>query len=111
MPMILIVGLVLVVLLGMAMWATFGLIGLALTLFMSGLLGWAADAVVPGQLPGGFIGAIVAGIIGGFLGKLVLGNLGPELFGVRIIPAFVGAVIVVGAAEIFANTRSRRALR
>lgn len=106
------VGLVLVaVVLGGVMWLTFSLVGLLLTLFMAGLVGWAADAVIPGDLPGGWLGAILAGIVGGFLGSLVLGSLGPSLFGVRVIPAFVGALAVVAVAEVVTSSRSRRALR
>ena len=108
----LLVGLVLAALvLGGLMWLTFSLVGLVLTLFMAGLVGWAADAVIPGRLPGGWLGAVLAGIVGGFLGSLLLGSFGPELFGVRIIPAFVGAVVIAGAAELALGSRSRHALR
>ncbi len=105
---LLLVALVVVVVLGGLLWITTGIIGLLLTLFMSGLLGWAADAVVPGRLPGGWLGAILAGVIGGFLGSLVLGNFGPALFGVRVIPAFAGAVVVAVVAELVTSSRSRR---
>ena len=108
----LLVGLVLAaVVLGGLMWLTFSLVGFVLTLFMAGLVGWAADAIVPGRLPGGWLGAVLAGIVGGFLGSLVLGSLGPELFGVRVIPAFVGALVIAVVAELAVGSRSRRALR
>ena len=108
----LLVGLVLAaVVLGGLMWLTFSLVGLLLTLFMGGLVGWAADAVIPGRLPGGWLGAVLAGIVGGFLGSLLLGSFGPSLFGVRVIPAFVGAVVIAVAAELVTASRSRHALR
>ena len=108
----LLVGLVLAaVVLGGLMWLTFSLVGLVLTLFMAGLVGWAADAVIPGRLPGGWLGAVLAGIVGGFLGSLLIGSFGPELFGVRIIPAFVGAAVIAVVAELVTASRSRRALR
>ena len=108
----LLVGLVLAaVVLGGLMWLTSSLVGLVLTLFMAGLVGWAADAVIPGRLPGGWIGAVLAGIVGGFLGSLVMGSFGPSLFGVRIIPAFVGAAVIAVVAELVTASRSRRALR
>ena len=108
----LLIGLVLAaVVLGGLMWLTFSLVGLVLTLFMAGLVGWAADAVIPGRLPGGWLGAVLAGIVGGFLGSLVLGSFGPSLFGVRIIPAFAGALVVAVVAELAIGSRSRRALR
>jgi len=107
-----VIGLVVVALvLGGVMWLTFSLVGLLLTLFMAGLVGWAADAVVPGRLPGGWLGSILAGIVGGFVGSLLIGNLGPSLFDVRVIPAFVGALVVVVAAQLALGARSGRALR
>lgn len=109
---VLIVLVVLVLLFGGAMWITFGLVGLLLTLFVAGLVGWAADAVVPGRLPGGWLGAVLAGILGGFLGTFLLravgvANMGPALFGVHLLPAFVGAVVIAGAAELLSGSRRR----
>ncbi len=92
------------------MWVTVGLVGLLLTLFVAGLVGWAADAVIPGALPGGWLGAVLAGIAGGFLGRLLVGTVGPSLFGVHLVPAFVGAVLIVAVAELATNSRARRAL-
>ena len=111
----LLVLLVVVLVLGWFMLATIGFaVGLLLTLFMAGLVGWLADLVVPGELPGGWIGAVLAGLIGGFIGRILfhavgIRDLGFGLFGVELIPAFVGAVIVVGAAELFTARRRRLA--
>ena len=84
--------------------------GLLLTLIVAGLVGWAADMVVPGRLPGGWIGAVLTGIIGGFIGAWLFNVLGIHdpgfsLFGVDLIPAFVGAVIVAFAAQVFTTRR------
>ena len=86
---------------------TYGLIGLGLHLLMAGLIGALADSVVPGTLPWGWVGAILAGLIGSWLGVLILGNLGPSLFGIPIIPGFVGAVILAFALSLL--TRNRKA--
>jgi len=100
----------LVVLLGVGMWLTVGLIGLLLTLVVAGIIGWIADAVVPGELPGGWIGAVLAGIAGGWIGQLLFGllniGLGPQLAGVHLVPAFVGAVLIAVAAEMFTSRRA-----
>lgn len=85
--------------------------GLLLTLIVAGLIGWAADMVVPGgALPGGWLGAILTGVIGGFIGAWLFGVLGVHdpgfrLFGVDLIPAFVGAVVVAFAAQLFTSRR------
>lgn len=104
----LLIGLVLLaVVLGAAMWLTFTLVGFLLTLLVAGLVGWAADAVVPGRLPGGWLGAVLAGIVGGFVGTLLLGHVGPTLFGVNLIPAFVGAALIAVLAELTVGSRAR----
>jgi uncharacterized membrane protein YeaQ/YmgE (transglycosylase-associated protein family) len=111
----LIVLILAVLVLGWLFWSvigiTFGLIGLLMTLVVAGIVGWAADAVVPGKLPGGWIGAVLAGLAGGFLGQLIfhalsLPTLGLSVAGVALLPAFVGAVVVAGAAELLTNTRA-----
>jgi uncharacterized membrane protein YeaQ/YmgE (transglycosylase-associated protein family) len=91
------------------MWVTVGLVALLITLLVAGLIGWLADMVVPGELPGGWLGAVLAGIVGGWLGNLVFVSLrlglGPQFGGIHIIPAFVGAVLVCVAAELFTTRR------
>jgi uncharacterized membrane protein YeaQ/YmgE (transglycosylase-associated protein family) len=86
-------------------------IGLVLTLIMAGLVGWAADAVVPGRLPGGWFGAVLSGLIGGFIGTWLFQALGIhepgfELFGIHLIPAFVGAVVIAVAAQLLSGRRA-----
>jgi uncharacterized membrane protein YeaQ/YmgE (transglycosylase-associated protein family) len=106
--MYLLIGLLLLaVVLGAAMWFTFTVVGFLLTLFVAGFVGWAADAVVPGRLPGGWLGAVLAGIVGGFIGTLVLGHIGPTLFGVNLIPAFIGAALIAVLAEVATRSRVR----
>jgi len=104
----LLIGLLVVaVVLGAATWMTFTLMGFLLTLVVAGLVGWAADAVVPGRLPGGWLGAVLVGIIGGFLGTLLLGRIGPTIFDINIIPAFIGAAVIAVVAELATGSRSR----
>jgi uncharacterized membrane protein YeaQ/YmgE (transglycosylase-associated protein family) len=86
-------------------------VGLVLTLLVAGLIGWAADLVVPGgALPGGWIGAVLTGVIGGFVGAWLFAVLGIHdpgftLFGVDLVPAFVGAVVVAFAAQLLTSRR------
>ena len=99
--------LILVMVLGAMTWLTFSLLGLILTLVVAGLVGWAADAVVPGRLPGGWIGAVLAGLVGGFIGTLTLGKIGPTVFDINLIPAFIGAAVIAVVAELAVGSRSR----
>jgi uncharacterized membrane protein YeaQ/YmgE (transglycosylase-associated protein family) len=106
----LLVLILLVLLLGAGMWLTVGLVALLATLFVAGLVGWAADLVVPGQLPAGWFGAVLAGLVGGFIGHLIFHALGIHdpgfsLFGVDLIPAFIGAVLIAVAAQLFTTRR------
>ena len=85
-------------------------IGLLLTLVIAGLVGWAADLVVPGRLPGGWFGAVLSGLIGGFIGTWLFRAVGIHdpgfiLFGVDLIPAFVGAVVIAVAAQLLSGRR------
>ena len=99
--------LVLAIVLGAATWLTFTLVGFLMTIVVAGLVGWAADAVVPGRLPGGWLGAVLAGIVGGFMGTLLLGKVGPTIFSINLIPAFIGAAVIAVAAELAVGSRSR----
>jgi uncharacterized membrane protein YeaQ/YmgE (transglycosylase-associated protein family) len=100
----LVILLILVLVFGWLLLATIGLaFSLLVTIVIAGLIGWAADRVVPGKLPGGWVGAVLAGLIGGFVGRLLFHTLGIHLglgiIGSELIPAFVGAVLVVIVAE------------
>ena len=101
MPIVL--GVILIVLAAIILfWVTSAIVGVLLMLAMAGVVGWLADMVVPGRLPYGWLGAIVAGLLGTILGSVlpVVNHLGPSLFGIRPIPAFVGAVIVIAIAGV-----------
>jgi uncharacterized membrane protein YeaQ/YmgE (transglycosylase-associated protein family) len=92
---------------------TVGIIGLILTLVVAGLVGWVADMLIPGGvLPGGWIGAVLTGLVGGLVGGWLFHQIGIrdpgfDLFGVHLIPAFVGAVIVALAAQLLTSRRRR----
>ena len=75
-------------------WLTSHIVGLALMLLVAGFIGWLADRIVPGSIPYGWLGAIVAGLAGAWIGGWLLGNYGPAFFGIALIPALVGAIIL-----------------
>lgn len=101
--------LLVLVLIGVGITLAWNLVGLVLMLFIAGVVGWLADLIVPGHLPYGFLGAVVAGLVGSWIGQLIFGNFGPSLFGIQLVPALVGAIIVAVAAELaMGRTAARR---
>lgn len=69
--------------------------GFLLYLIMGGIIGWLAGMILGKDIPGGIIGNIIAGIVGAWLGGMLLGSWGPEIWGVFIVPALIGALILV----------------
>ena len=51
------------------------------------------------KLPYGWLGNIVVGFIGGVIGQYLLGQFGPFIFGVYLIPTFVGSLVLILVAK------------
>lgn len=88
-----------------AMWGVFALV---LHLAFAGLIGWLADAIVPGKLPFGWLGAVAAGLLGSWLGRIILGNFGPTILDFSVLPALVGAIILAFIATLVFGKNERR---
>ncbi|WP_422659751.1 GlsB/YeaQ/YmgE family stress response membrane protein [Paenibacillus sp. EC2-1] len=69
--------------------------GFLWSLIVGGIIGWIAGLIMGRDIPGGVIGNIVAGFIGAWLGGLLLGSWGPEIGDFYIVPALIGAVVLV----------------
>ena len=65
-----------------------------LYLIIGGIIGWLAGLILGKDVPGGVIGNIIAGIIGAWIGGMLL-HFGPEVAGIQIIPALIGAIILI----------------
>ncbi|AIE59192.1 GlsB/YeaQ/YmgE family stress response membrane protein [Bacillus methanolicus] len=65
------------------------------SLIIGGIIGWIAGMIVGKDIPGGVIGNIIAGFIGAWIGSAILGNWGPHVANFAIIPALIGAVVLV----------------
>ena len=92
----------------LAFWLLGNVLGLLVMLFVSALVGFAAEAVVPGeQLTPGWMAATGAGLLGSLVGTLLLGRFGPVLFGVPLLPSLLGAVVVVAALALIRRNTSR----
>lgn len=82
--------------------------GLLLALLVAGVIGFGAEAIVPGdKMPRGWMAAIGAGLMGSWIGHVVLGHFGPRIAGFAIVPALAGAVLVVMLVT-FLNRHSAR---
>ena len=80
----------------LAFWFIGNVMGFLLMLLVAALVGFSADALVPGrQIEHGWLGATGAGLIGSWLGTLMIGRFGPVLMGVPLIPALLGTLVIV----------------
>lgn len=66
-----------------------------LYVIMAMVIGLLAEKVTPFGVPGSWAGAIVVGMIGDWLGHYLFGSWGPYLLGFSLVPALIGAIIVV----------------
>ncbi|MTV81424.1 GlsB/YeaQ/YmgE family stress response membrane protein [Secundilactobacillus folii] len=71
------------------------MLSLIWTLIIGALIGVIAGAITSRDLPMGWIGNVVGGLLGAWLGESLLGSWGPQLADIAIVPAILGAIIVV----------------
>lgn len=81
--------------------------GFLWSLIVGGIIGWIAGMIVGKNIPGGVIGNIIAGFVGAWLGQLVLGNWGPHVANFAIVPAIIGAVVLVFILSIILRSFRR----
>ncbi|WCN39361.1 GlsB/YeaQ/YmgE family stress response membrane protein [Aneurinibacillus uraniidurans] len=77
------------------------------SLIVGGIIGWAAGAMLGRDVPGGVIGNIIAGFIGAWIGTALLGRWGPVIGGFAIIPAIIGAVVLVLIVSMIMRSMGR----
>lgn len=83
--------------------------GFIWALIIGGIIGWLAGLIVGRDIPGGIIGNIIAGFIGAWVGSLILGKWGPETGGFYIIPALIGAIVLVFIVSFVMKSMRKRA--
>ncbi|HEY9715685.1 MAG TPA: GlsB/YeaQ/YmgE family stress response membrane protein [Chroococcales cyanobacterium] len=66
-----------------------------LFLIVAAVCAWIAEALVPGNIPGGFFASAVVGVIGAWIGGSLVGSVGPSLAGVPLISTILGSAILV----------------
>jgi uncharacterized membrane protein YeaQ/YmgE (transglycosylase-associated protein family) len=94
--------------LGSNIW-TFGL-DFLVYLIVAAIVGFVAEALVGRRLPFGFVGAIIAALIGVWLLTKVIIITGiPDIivYGVPIVKALIGAIILVALWQLISSGLSR----
>ena len=88
--------------------------GLIVYLVVAAIVGLVAEAIVGWRLPFGFIGAIIAALVGIWLLTNVIQlniNGDPVIYGVPIIKALIGAIILVALWHLLTYRAWRRRRR
>ncbi|MNN96386.1 Transglycosylase associated protein [compost metagenome] len=81
--------------------------GFLWSLIIGGVVGWLAGLIMGKNVPGGIIGNIIAGFIGAWIGSLILGNWGPVIGNFYVIPALIGAVVLVFIVSLIMGSMRR----
>ncbi|WP_179395721.1 GlsB/YeaQ/YmgE family stress response membrane protein [Lacticaseibacillus absianus] len=77
-------------------------------LIVGAVIGVIGQLIVGRDMPGGWIGNIVAGLVGAWAGSSLFGEWGPNVGGMAIFPAIIGAVIVVFIVSLLLGTLGKR---
>lgn len=71
------------------------MIGFLLSLVVGGIIGAIAESLMNREVPGGILGNIILGFVGSWVGSLIFKDWGPVIQGFAVVPAILGALIVV----------------
>ncbi|MFD1393278.1 GlsB/YeaQ/YmgE family stress response membrane protein [Lacticaseibacillus jixianensis] len=77
-------------------------------LIIGAVIGAIGSMIVGRDMPGGWIGNIIGGLVGAWVGSSLLGGWGPNVAGMAIIPAIVGAIIVVFVVSLLIGTMGKK---
>lgn len=64
-------------------------------IIIGAVIGAVASMIINRDMPLGWIGNIIGGLVGAWLGESILGAWGPNLAGMAVVPAIIGAIFVV----------------
>ena len=71
------------------------MIGFLLSLVVGGIIGAIAESLMNREVPGGILGNIILGFVGSWVGSLIFKDWGLVIQGFAVVPAILGALIVV----------------
>lgn len=74
-----------------------------LTVIIVVIIGAVAEKLSPFNMPGSWAGLIIAGFVGEWIGSVIFGPWGPIVLGISLIPALVGAFIVIFIVGLLAD--------
>ncbi|APU72380.1 membrane protein [Companilactobacillus crustorum] len=64
-------------------------------IIIGAVIGAVASMIINRDMPWGWVGNILGGLVGAWLGESVLGAWGPSVAGMALVPAIIGAIVVV----------------
>ncbi|WP_461215122.1 GlsB/YeaQ/YmgE family stress response membrane protein [Lacticaseibacillus sp. GG6-2] len=73
------------------------------------VIGAIGSLIVGRDMPGGWIGNLIGGLLGAWLGERLLGAWGPQVAGMAVIPAVIGAMVVVFIVSLIIGASRKRA--
>lgn len=74
-----------------------------LRLIVGAIIGSIGGAIVGRENKAGCIFNIIAGLAGSYIGEIVFGNWGPHIAGIALLPAILGAVIIVAVVSFITS--------
>lgn len=69
-------------------------------LIVGGIIGAIAGAILHRGGAMGWISNIIAGLVGASFGQWLFGTWGPQLAGMAVVPALIGAIIIVAIVSV-----------
>lgn len=89
---------------GVALMILSNVLGFVVMLVVAFAIGQAANRILPTQIPYGYLGSTAVGIVGAWLGVRLLGDWGPQIYGIRLIPGVIGALILTVGLQYKLNS-------
>ncbi len=89
---------------GVALMILSNVLGFVVMLVVAFAIGQAANRILPTQIPYGYLGSTAVGIVGAWLGVRLLGEWGPQIYGIRLIPGVIGALILTVGLQYKLNS-------
>ncbi|AOA00237.1 MULTISPECIES: GlsB/YeaQ/YmgE family stress response membrane protein [Carnobacterium] len=83
------------------------MLGFIWSIIVGGILGAIGGMILGKDVPGGVIGNIIVGFLGSWVGSSLFGSWGPSIGGFAILPALIGAVILIFIYSLIVGNRNK----